>query len=170
MIVSGKNRGVEKKWDPDNKTWDYNLINDPNWKPKTVFVTKKMLEQDYYDTWFNDDDLLSFDDISELKKKSKKDFENYDIKNNLKRHISLKRYAYFISVETSFFYFFYKYKTKNIYYYNNDLDNLYKSNPSLNRLKYRTSIEIPDSIKKVSGDDYLLVNYWVFKDIVIFKN
>jgi len=50
------------------------------------------------------------------------------------------------------------------------LSKLFEDKPNLDRLKYRKSIKIPDSLKKVSNNEYGLITYWVFKDAIIFKN
>ena len=160
---------VRKKWLAKSKTWDYEIIGDENWKPKKVeFVTKKILEQKLSTKWIPE--LETFEETSKHKENYKNDFENYQEQNNIKKLISLKHYAYFVIVELSFFYFFKKYPLKEIYYYSGKLSDLFENNSTLDRLKYRKSIDLPESIKKVSNNEYGLITYWVFKDAIVFKN
>jgi len=164
-----KKGDVEKVWNSKEKYWDYNIVG--GWKPKKQeFITKKKLEQKQSGDWFNDESLLSFHDITNIKIKLKKEFEDYDNMNNFKKHITLKKYAYFVAIESIFFYLYKKYPSKNVYYYNESLKKLYKNKPALDRLKYRKSLPIEKDIERLSGVDYGIVNYWIFKDSIIFKN
>jgi len=160
---------LRKKWDIKSKTWDYEIIGDENWKPnKITHVTKKMLEQKPSKEWISD--VVTFDTVSDHKEYLKDEFENYKNENDFKKLISLKRYAYYVIVELCFFHFYKNYPLKEVYYYNGKLTELFEEKPSLDRLKYRKTIDLPENIKKISNNDYGLITYWVFKDAIVFKN
>lgn len=159
---------VRKKWIAKSKTWDYEIIGDENWKPKIEFVSKKMLEQKLSNDWIPD--VVTFDEVSKYKNLLKKEFEDYIDENKFQKLISLKKYAYYEIIELAFFYFYKSYPLKEVYYYKNKLSELFVNKPSLDRLKYRKTIELPESIKRISNNDYGLITYWVFKDAIVFKN
>ena len=164
-----KKGDVRKTWSATNKTWDYEIIGDEKWKPKTPkFISKKMLEQKKSTDWITD--VITFDEITYYKNHLKKDFENYEDLNDFKRLISLKNYSYYVITELSFFHFYKEYPLKEVYFFEGKLSKLFEDKPNLDRLKYRKSIKIPDSLKKVSNNEYGLITYWVFKDAIVFKN
>jgi len=159
---------VRKKWDIKTKTWDYEIIGDENWKPKYKHITKKMLEQRQSKDWLPD--VVTFDTVSDHKEHLKDEFETYNDENDFQKLISLKKYAYYVIVELAFFHFYKYYPLKEVYYYKGKLSDLFEENPQLDRLKYRKTIDLPKSIKKVSNNDFGLITYWVFKDAIVFKN
>jgi len=130
-------------------------------------MNRRELENEQIENWFDLSDLLTYDDIIVLKKDVKKKFDNYQLYNKLKRHIHIKNYAYMVAIEIFFFHFQHKYPSKNIYFLKN---NLFDNNSELNNLKYRIIIELPVSIEKSSGIDYGIVNYWIVRNSIIFKN
>jgi signal peptidase I len=167
-----KKGDVIKVWDPDKKYWDYEIIGDEKWKPseKYAHITKKMLEQDDYKEWFNENDLSTLEKIQKYKDEIKKEYYNYSNINDLKKHVYMKRYAMLELIENYFFYFIKKYPKKNIYRCNKITAELYVEKPSLERLKYRKEIEVPKEISEISGEHFNIVNYWIFKNAIIFRN
>lgn len=161
---------VKKVWNSKRKYWDYEIVGDEKWKPKGEYITKKMLEQQEHSEWFLDDSLASFDEMSELKKEYKNKFEDYENLNDFKKHLNLKRYSQLVAIEMIFFHFFKEYPLKNVLYCKDKLKDIYESTPSLDRLKYRKNIKIPEKIQEVSGIEFGVVNFWIFKDSIIFKN
>jgi len=164
-----KKGSVRKVYVPSSKSWDYEIIGDEKWKPKTPkYFTKKMLEQQLSKNWITS--LNTFKEISIHKDNLKDEFENYQNLNDIKKLLTLKKYSYYVVTEMCFFHFYKEYPLKEIYYFAGKLSKLFDDNPNLDRLKYRKHIKIPKSIEKISVTDYGLITYWVFKDVIVFKN
>lgn len=164
----GSSGGITKKWNSKDRCWDYEI---DDWvAPEPKIVTKNMLEDENHDEWFKDEYLMNFDEIKEIKNKLKKEYEDYKEKNELKIKINLKKYSNIILIREIFFYFFKEYPSKNILYCNEKLRKIYLEKPSIERLKYRKKIEIPDKLKELSGNSFGIINFWIFKDVIIFKN
>jgi len=159
-----------KKYNDEEKSWDYEILGEEDWKPNWKYMSKKPMEQDSLSIWFNIEDLSTLEDIQNYKDKIKKDFYSYDKINNLKKHMILKRYATAELIENYFYYFIKKYPKKNIYKCNKILDELYVEKPTLERLKYRRHIDVDTNVSKLSSDEFNIVTYWVMKDSIVFRN
>jgi len=173
-----KNKGgVRKIYNNKKKYWDYEIINNPNWKPdKTEILTKnKILDLSYKDFF---DNILSIDQIETLKEKSKTEYNNYNnvdnfssIKTKFKLYLSYKKYIYYNVLENIIYDIISNLKTdKNVYFYNGNYNNLIKKYPAIHRIKSTGEIHISDNIKKVISNDIGVFYYWEFKDGVIFVN
>jgi len=173
-----KNKGgVRKVYNSKGKYWDYEIIKEPNWKPKKSNpVTKERLLNMSYDEIFKN--VLSLSDINKLKNKYENDFLNYDklsefssIKTKFQMYFSYKKYIFYDILEHIVYDIISKTKTnKNIYYYNGSYDNILDDFPFMNRHKDVGELKISDDIKKTISNDIGIFFYWTFKNSIVFIN
>lgn len=162
-----KNNNIIKKWDPKSKTWDYEI---PGWKLKKYDIpTKETLLNESYKNWFNKEELEDINEIIEKKEISIKKL-NYYKNNKLKKKIYTNQYVFYSALEIIIYDLSLSFKDKDIYFLSEKLQNIYNKKPSLERLKYKKETNISDEIKKISKIDFGIINYWIFKDAIIFKN
>jgi len=173
-IRNNNNNNVKKVWLPKEKTWDYILTNEPNWKPSGKgIVTKDDLENISYDEWFNDDILIDYDKVIENRNNITNIIKSEKNSNKFKLKFNMLKYNNILINEYSYNYLINKYKYYNIpiYYITEKLNNIYKIKASMNSLKYRIRLKLPDFVlRNGNNDNYIYINYWIFKDRIIFKN
>jgi len=164
MIYNNKN--IYKKYDPKYKTWDYHI---PGWKLKDYKIhSKESILDETYNDWFDDDSLYSKEIINKLKKEYnyKKEFSS----NKLKNKLFIKDYALFSALDIIFYYLELEFKDKDIYYIKDNYSYIYTKNPILKRLRNKKTINLPNKIEEITNIQFGIINYWVFKDAVVFKN
>lgn len=161
---------VKKIWNPKRRLWNYEVVDKETWKPNLETLSRKELEQRLSKDVFSDEQIVSLEEVTKWKDEAKSKYDDYENINDFKRHIYLKRYSHFVAIELLFFHFIKLYPLKEIFYCIEKLEDIFNDEPTLDRLRYRKRIELPDSIEKISSVDYGIVNFWVFEDSVIFKN
>jgi len=164
---------VRKIWLPKQKTWDYELTKEPNWKPiGNGFVSKNDLEKQISDDWIDSDILIGYGQIQRLKIDIKNINDNLFDDNPFKQKVNILKYINILTIEYFYNYLIDKYKNSNksVMYINTKLEDIYNIKTSMKRLKNREYIELPKHISDFNQKTHGFINYWVFKDIIIFKN
>lgn len=168
--VLNKKPDVKKVWDAENKFWDYVIVDDENWKPKNLkFKTKDDLKNEDISDWFDITKLYDINKLIELKLEHENQLKD-NIDNAFKLNLILKKYILLSSLVIIYYTLKINFDNKNIYYFNDNLKNLYNDKPSLQRLNNKIKIDLPEKIEKFSNINYGIITYWDFENGIIFKN
>jgi len=160
-MVFWKNKsGVRKIYNHDKKYWDYEIINEPNWKPKhPTILTKDKLKTIDHNKYFTKK-IININDI----KNNINLYSNHNNKNNLdfNEYLLYKRYQLYKYVLNSYYILSKKFINKNIYYYDGNFQQLIYKYPELNRLK--------STLKTSSNNinELGIIIYWEFVNSIIF--